>query len=336
MSKDSRANSVLFGFDFQVNAAIVLMLENIQKMQSLKLEGNYEDIEIKLDDNSTILAQAKSVENSSSDFTNVRAKLKKSLETLSKGAQKVKAVQLIHITNSLNPLNQDDSRGIFIGYTQRSFESLPESSKKIISDYLAKIKQPLDTSIFSIHMIPFETDNDKERYKIIQENVNQFSSELKLTPGIGKKILTVWHEDIFKNGTKKNVNIVLNKKDIIWPIIVIETDFERSSNTEFFQQFDTSLYNEIVHQYGEIITNCNERYEFFVRVLSDYNTYDFSGSQSKKAASFALTQWENYLSDFDMMCNADEETRKGLIQVILYTIVSNRLKIDRIKREVLL
>lgn len=28
MGKDKRADAVLFGFDFQVNAAIVLMLEN--------------------------------------------------------------------------------------------------------------------------------------------------------------------------------------------------------------------------------------------------------------------------------------------------------------------
>ena len=38
------ATSVLFGFDFQANAAIVLMLENIKDMTSIRLEGA-EDIE---------------------------------------------------------------------------------------------------------------------------------------------------------------------------------------------------------------------------------------------------------------------------------------------------
>ena len=32
------ATSVLFGFDFQANAAIVLMLENIKYMTSIRLE----------------------------------------------------------------------------------------------------------------------------------------------------------------------------------------------------------------------------------------------------------------------------------------------------------
>ena len=44
MAKSRRANAVVFGFDFQVNAAIVLMIENIEDLKSLRLEGNYEDI----------------------------------------------------------------------------------------------------------------------------------------------------------------------------------------------------------------------------------------------------------------------------------------------------
>lgn len=62
MAKSRRANAVNFGFDFQVNAAIVLMLENIEDVSALRLEGNYEDIEVKLNDGEYILAQAKSIE----------------------------------------------------------------------------------------------------------------------------------------------------------------------------------------------------------------------------------------------------------------------------------
>ena len=59
MAKSRRANAVVFGFDFQVNAAIVLMIENIEDLKSLRLEGNYEDIEIELENNQYILAQAR-------------------------------------------------------------------------------------------------------------------------------------------------------------------------------------------------------------------------------------------------------------------------------------
>ena len=110
-----RANAVVFGFDFQINAAIVLMLENIKELDSLRLEGNYEDIELKLTDDTYILAQAKAVVDSSSDFRNVRSNLKKALTSLSEGAEKVKVKKLIFITNSHNPFNDDESRGAFWG-----------------------------------------------------------------------------------------------------------------------------------------------------------------------------------------------------------------------------
>lgn len=77
MPKSRRANAVMFGFDFRVNAAIVLMIENIEYLKALQLEGNYEDIELELEDGQYILAQAKAIEKSSSDFGNIRKNLRK-------------------------------------------------------------------------------------------------------------------------------------------------------------------------------------------------------------------------------------------------------------------
>ena len=79
MVKNRRANAVLFGFDFQRNAAIILMLERIKELRSVRLEGNEEDIELTLENGKKILAQAKAVEKSSSDFSHVRENLKKAL-----------------------------------------------------------------------------------------------------------------------------------------------------------------------------------------------------------------------------------------------------------------
>lgn len=123
--KNRRANAVLFGFDFQRNAAIVLMLENIKELRSVRLEGNEEDIELTLENGRKILAQAKAVEKSSSDFSHVRENLKKALISLSEGSQKADTQQLIFITNSPNPFNDTDSRSVFSGTadSQILFES---------------------------------------------------------------------------------------------------------------------------------------------------------------------------------------------------------------------
>ena len=128
MGKDRRASSVVFGYDFQVNAAIVLMLENIGELKTLRLESENEDIDLELVSGKHILAQAKSVVNSSTDFRHVRDNLKKALVSLSDGSKKVDTEKLIIITNSPNPLKDDASRSIFWGPAHRSFQKhVPES-----------------------------------------------------------------------------------------------------------------------------------------------------------------------------------------------------------------
>ena len=126
MPRSRRADAVIFGFDFQVNAAIVLMIENIRELESLRLEGNYEDIELKLNGGGYILAQAKAIEKSSSDFSHVRENLKKALTTLSEASHNTLVEKLILITNSPNPLNDKNSRSVFYGDAHRSFDSLPD------------------------------------------------------------------------------------------------------------------------------------------------------------------------------------------------------------------
>lgn len=328
-----RADSVLFGFDFQVNAAIVLMLENIKDLETLKLEGNCEDIEMRLSKDEYILAQAKAVVNSSTDFRNVRKNLKASLESLSEGSRKVNAEKLILITNSPNPFNDDKSRSVFWGPAHRSFSTLPPSAQEIICNYLKVIEKPLDTNKFFVQVIPFETDDEKERYKFIVQEVNSFIDSLNINVTIsGKKLMEIWHYDIFTNGTKKNADILLSKKDIIWPIMVIITDTEKYDD-EFIDNYDESLYDEIIHQYKGLIDNHCERIEFFTKVLTDYNTYKSERGKKVKTVDFIEQAWKNYVDDFSID-GISQEVQEGLIKIILYTIVRRRISINKIKQEV--
>lgn len=279
------------------------------------------------------MAQAKAVERSSEDFKNVRANLNKALCSLSEGAQKTKATQLILITNSPNPLNEDESRNLFLGSAHRDYKSLPKSSRDLIDKYLSEIDQSLDTDKFMIQILPFETDNELERYKMVRQAVDDFIADLNLNiPGVSKKLMGVWQNDVFKNGGKKDAAIKLKKSDIIWPIMVLATDVERIDD-EFVDILDASLYEEIIYKYREIIDSCCERCEFFIKVLCDYQIFESSKKPSEKCLDFVLSKWKDYQSEFKLV-NADSETEKGLIQIILYSIVRNRMVIDRIKREV--
>lgn len=332
--KDRRAHAVLFGFDFQVNAAIVLMLENIKELRSVRLEGNEEDIELTLENGRKILAQAKAVEKSSSDFSHVRENLKKALISLSEGAQKTDTQQLIFITNSPNPFNDADSKGVFGGLpTRRSFSNLPPTAQEIVQKYLGDINNPLDLQKFTVQVFPFETD-DTERYKAITQAVNDFigSLNVNVSYGLGKWLLQVWHDDIFTNGSKRDASIRLDKKDIIWPILVYETDINRCDD-DFLNQFDIGVYDEVIRLYSSTIDSCCERIEFFTKILYDYTQFPSTKKQMEKCQDFIDHSWENYKSEFSSG-GIDEETLEALTKIVLYNVIRRRITIDKVRQEV--
>lgn len=92
---ESSASQTLFGFDFQVNAAIVLMLEKIAQLEALHFVG-VDDNEIILDDKSNIVAQAKSVVKSRLDFRSVRSNFKKAAISLSDADHTVISIEPTH------------------------------------------------------------------------------------------------------------------------------------------------------------------------------------------------------------------------------------------------
>lgn len=333
--KDRRANAVLFGFDFQRNAAIVLMLENIKELQSMRLEGNEEDIELTLEGGGKILAQAKAVEKSSSDFSHVRENLKKALTSLSEGAQKTDAQQLILITNSPNPFNDVDSRAVFGGLpTRRRFADLPPTAQEIIRKYLYDIANPLDLQKFIVQVFPFETNDETERYKAVIQSVNDFIGQLNVntTAGLGKWLLQVWQENIFINGTKSDSSILLNKKDIIWPILVYETDIKRCDD-DFLNQFETGVYDEVIHMYNNTIDSCCERLDFFTRILYDYSQFSSSKKPMEKCHDFIDQFWEEYKAEFSS-AGIDNETLEALTKIVLYNVIRRRITIENVRKGV--
>lgn len=333
MARSRRADAVVFGFDFQVNAAIVLLLENIEDVEKICLEGNYEDIKLELSSGKMILAQAKAVEKASSDFTNVRKNLKKALISLTEAGERVDAKELIVITNSPNPFNDDKSRSAFYGHAHRNYVTLPPSAKNIVDGYLSKMDKPLDTDKLKIQVLPFETDDENERYKVIMECINDFMGKLNISiSGIGRKMLETWHWQVFDNGGKKNAAIKLTKKDIIWPILVKVTEIDQCEDA-FLEQFDSGVYEEVVNRYSEIIDSHCEQCEFFIKVLSDYNNFRTVKKQGEKINEFIESQWKEYISEF-AADGVEKEIQEALAKIVIHNIIKRRFTIDRIKKGV--
>lgn len=334
MPKSRSAAPVIFGYDFQSNAAIVLMLENMREMVTIKVEGK-EDIEIQLNDGSYVLAQAKAVVDSSSDFRNVRANAKKAITTLSESSQGLSIRELILITNSPDPLKDPKSRHLFYGRARKEYTKLPPSAQRVINDILSKIEKPLDLSKFTIQVLPFETDNDKQKYRAVIDEISDYIGDWDISAdGLRVKLQEVWSSILTKNGTRKDEKLRLNKKDIIWPIIVFVTGKGKlERDAQYCNLMDSAEYNEISRKYGEIIDYYSERYDFVTKIVSDFHTSGIKGREA--ITQFVDENWENYKDEIEDSMMSDE-IRKGLINVILFNIINKRYDIDKIKSAVCL
>lgn len=329
---DRSAIPLNFGLDFQANAAIVLMLDNMKELSSIRVECN-EDIDIELNDGTYVLAQAKSVINSSTDYNNVRANAKKAMVSLSDGAQKVRVKKLVYITNSPNPFNDDVSKNMFYGPSIVRYSELPVTAKNLIDGYLSQITHPLDTNRLIIRVIPFEGDDVRQRYKAICEDIQDFIEGLNVNEtAFRKKLHSVWSEMLYMSGTKKDKGIKLGKKDVVWPIIVCAVGQGRLDRTSLYcENLDDGEFEEIHYKYAEIIDYSSERYELVAKVIADYSKSGLKGRNS--IALFINQHWADYKDEMGLE-PIDEDILPSLIKIVLYTILLKRYTINQISKAV--
>ena len=301
---DRVASSTLFGFDFQTNAAIVLMLENIKDMADIRMEG-YEDVEIGLNDGSSILAQAKSAVKGSTDFSKALQNLKEAMDSLSDANRACPTVkQLIYISNYANPLTVSSEKHLFAGVpTRRKYHDLPQKSQKKIDDLLSKLPYPFDKSKLLIQTVPFETNDDKERYKFVIQEIRDFISTMGSISIDIYALHRIWKDDIFNSGTKRDSKLKLTKNDVIWPVIVLATN-----NMNFDDEdLDDSETEEITRLYKDIINICTERYEFVTKVLCSFNSFE-EGTKKEKIQLFVKQYVEK---SYSIGFSSSDEVGKG-------------------------
>lgn len=323
---DRNASASAFGWDFQANSAILLMLENIKEAKRVRVEGANEDIEITLQDHTKIYAQAKAVEKPD-DTSHVIDKLTKALETLTDAAKKGDGSLFTYLTNSSNPFNNQRSLSYFTGRTHLSFDELPDIAQNKIKDIITKNGYTdFDVHKMDIRVIPFYGDDLKNRYKEIQACVNEFLAEVNVDgQGINAEIMEVWQRDLFQNATQSDTTISISKEKIIWPLIVLVVD--KTAANEYKKDFDDEEIGEIERKYRMIINQNTMSYKMISRVMSDFR------KSKKPQKRFVADCWNEYL-DLVNVVEADESIKESLVKIILYRILTQREYIRNIKRGV--
>lgn len=330
MSRNATPSS--FGWDFQVNAAIVLMLENIKAVKSVRVEGKKEDIEILLENGKYIYAQAKSVVRMD-DYKNVRSKLRAGLETLNDDAAHKNYQKLIYVTNSPNPFNIENSMGAFYGHSRLLYDDLPQSCKDIIDiEITSKPLTHISKLELEVHIIPFFTDKFPQRYRVIKDSVDQFLFELNNnTRGMANELLGIWQLELFQNCTQGNLELVIKKKDLMWPIIVLQSQLHPGPT--FLEEYDDGEIEEIIRSYGYLINNRCEKFEFISQVVFDFQNFKSGEKGNKKMAEFINLKCNDYKNVFELN-EIRNEVQEAVVKIILQKIITNRFLANDIVKKV--
>jgi len=314
----------------QINAAIVLMLENIKTIKSVRVEGRKEDIELLLENKENIYAQAKSV-TQIDDYRNVRRNLKAGIETLNDDAAHQDYHKLIYVTNSPNPFDLDTTMSAFYGHSRLSYADLPQACKDIMDEAISnKQLHYIDKSSFEIHVIPFFTDDFQQRYRIIKDSVDKFLFELNNnTRGMADELLEIWQHDFFQNCTQGDLDLVIKKKDLMWQIIVLQSQLHPEHTS--LEEYDDGTVEEIIRSYRYLINNRSEKFEFISQVLYDFQNFISDEKGNKKVAEFIAAKCDDYKYNFELNEIRDEVQD---IVIILQKIITNRFLANDIAKKV--
>ncbi len=321
------ASSTVFGYEFQSNAAIVLMLSNIEHAVSIRVEGKTEDIEISLDNGNTIYSQAKAVVNPM-DYSNVRQKMKDGLSSLNIAATNGSIEKLIYITNSPNPFNNANTIPLFYGFSPYDFASLPDECQSAINDIKEKNSlSSIDLNKLGIYVLPFSGDGEN-RYKVIKEKIYEFLHLIGIdASGLGKEILDLWQHYFAINASQQDLTRSITKKQMIWPIIVSKCEVGRDELS--LANFDEGQVDEISRIYHDIICNNSERFEFIAKVIADYNTYNAPINENK-IKSFLENHWSDFQGEF-FLENVCTEIAEAVIKLTICKVINTRYIVARIK-----
>ena len=215
MAKSPNVSSSVFGWDFQSNAAIVLMIKNIEEASKIRIEGAKQDIEITLNDGKIIYSQAKSV-NDPEDYTNVLSKLQEALKTLTDVAKEPDVDSLIYITNSPNPFSNIRTMYAFSSnITLLKYAQLSNVCKNKIESICKKGKYDLNKNLLSICVLQFHGDGEN-RYKVVKDIINEFLDKIGVgEKGYGQKMLEIWQRDFSLNASQHKLNTTITKKRMI-------------------------------------------------------------------------------------------------------------------------
>lgn len=363
---DNDASASSFGWNFQTNAGIFLFLHYIHDATQIKIESKYEDIEIKLKDDSMIFAQAKSVQYDCLPG-NAKKKLKDAFVSLAK-VPVTDRDRLIYISNLSAPIKNGEHffDNSIIPYSE-CLEGMKQTIQGTLSEitnylekrktkecnsnkinkyeaFIQKIKNLNLNQIEICSIYPFYGE-EKNRYRPIKDSVlDTLTTYFQLNRDdavcIGQKLMEHWQSTFEFNSTIKDGSLkkIISKETFLWPVVVFLADnvtYDINDSMTFVA--DSSLMQEANEYMSSSIFVYHERFQFVNEVLRDYAKFKKSyttenGKQIEK--KYIMQEYKKFLAEF--MEIKDAETREYVLKASLYRIILNNKRIQKISKEAIL
>lgn len=327
--KSSNAMPSAFGWDFQSNAAIMLMLKNIERASKVKVEGHTEDVEITFADGKMLMSQVKAVVKPD-DYSHVKEKLEAGLRTLNNAAKLSDVEQLVFVTNSPNPFNVTATMFKFSSPLNIvPFSELPTVCQQAIDDICSSKGHDLKTEMLTVCVMQFHGENEDERYKVLTMLTSEFLNNLGIQNISTSQLLTLWQHSFAVNASQLTTSIT--KKRMVWPVIAIRCEVgEDDAKLDNYDECDVA---DILQKYRSVINNNSERFEFISRVLSDFSEFHPEMKSKDRIKKFIDDNWRNYKDYFDLK-KADKPTEEMVIHLAVTNVLRCRKVIAEIKGKV--
>ena len=329
----TQASATIFGFQFQINAAIYLMLKHFSDFDQIKVEGSQEDIELFLHDNKKIYAQAKSKEFPTKDNKGHSEKLKDALRTLSNVDDRGN-YNLMYISNlEENPLNSGTKE--FDGISFLKYDELKEESKKKIDSQISNENYNIDTSRLIIAKIPFYGDDWEQRHKEISKKMSEFVSDVSPSlSSFANRIITIWEEEFLHNASVKSPKITINKENVVWGLVVCKLQLDDVKKFDEKLEIEETDFLEAIDEYEKIIDIKSSTFLDYNKIISLYSQYKLKSDKSVSIYEFIQGNKDEIFNLIFPDKNKDDIVLQACAKIITKEIILRSKSIEEIKRGV--
>ena len=330
------ASSTMAGFQFQVNVAIYFMLRYLKDIESIRVEGEKEDVEVNLKNKNKYMIQAKAQTVNLEDNSNNAKNLRKALKSLANADGK-NVQYLFYASNMSDPLNSSDE--VFKKYdiVTKPYNELSEKSRQKIDTQIANIDGvDLEKKKLVIIRIPFFGEFDDEKYKFIYQTAKEvFSIMSDSLANKSRTIINKIESKFNNNGTDKKESVITKEEFCNW-IILMEIEGMDLYNDNLNIGIEDTEYYDAYEQYKRFIDermssyeNYGKVYSLFLRIRKNRNITINEFVKEKKLELY------NYF--FEESLETEEQIKENnkidiyVAQIISYAILKRNNIIKKIK-----